>query len=236
MATIPLLQTGATAGQIIDTINALIAAHNEGQNPVSVSYEDLTHRPTLNGVVISGDMTTQSAKIKITETEDYAVFEATNATKGYADEAKDDAIAAAQAAVQDELDNKLDKDLGNIEEVDAFSGKAIVPIITGDGIKKTTLDNVAAFAETRTAASRTELSSAVKEQLKVLPLTGDQNGRNTTYACADGYTMSTSCLYLNGQLLTRGRDYTETSSYQIVMLTHIPVSTDVLIFMAVPIA
>ena len=236
MANIPLLQTGCTGQEVIDTINALVAAHNEGQAPVSVSYEDLTHKPKLNGVEITGDMTTKSVKIKILETEDYDTYENAWATKDYADQAGQEAVSAAQAAVQEALDSKLDKDLGNIEAVDAFHGDALVPIVTGNGIKKTTLSNVAAFAETRTAASRTELSAAVKEQLKVLPLTGDQNGRNATFACADGYTMSTSCLYLNGQLLTRGTDYTETSSYQIVMLTHIPVSTDVMTFMAVPLA
>lgn len=233
MAHIELLQVGCTGQEVIDAINALIAAHNDGENGSVVSYEDLADKPSINGVTLSGNKTHKQLLVSISGASDYDDFAATNATKSYADEAT---AEAAQAAVQAELDNKLDKDLGNIEAVDAFHGDALVPIVTGNGIKKTTLSNVAAFAETRAAASRTELSAAVKEQLKVLPLTGDQNGRNATFACADGYTMSTSCLYLNGQLLTRGTDYTETSSYQIVMLTHIPVSTDVMIFMAVPLA
>lgn len=236
MAHIELLQVGCTGQEVIDAINALIAAHNDGENGSVVSYEDLADKPSINGVTLSGNKTHKQLLVSISGASDYDDFAATNATKSYADEATAEAVEAAQAAVQAELDNKLDKDLGNIEAVDAFHGDALVPIVTGNGIKKTTLSNVAAFAETRAAASRTELSAAVKEQLKVLPLTGDQNGRNATFACADGYTMSTSCLYLNGQLLTRGTDYTETSSYQIVMLTHIPVSTDVMIFMAVPLA
>lgn len=234
MANIPLLQTGCTGQEVIDTINALVAAHNEGQAPVSVSYEDLSHKPKLNGVEISGDMTTKSAKIKILDAEDYDTYEEAWATKAYADQAKSEAVAEAQAAVEEALDSKLDKDLGNIEAVDAFPGDAVIPIVTGSGVKKTTLSNVAAYTEITSTASRTTLREAVKSQLRILPLSGDQDGSNVEFSVKDGYNTGTSSLFFNGQLLTAGKDYTEESSYGIVMLTHIPVSTDVLIFMAVP--
>ena len=234
MATIPLLQTGATAGQIIDTINALIAEHNEGQNPVSVSYEDLTHKPKLNGVVISGNMTKQSAKIKITETEDYTEFEATNATKEYADEAKDGAIAAAQESVQAELDNKLDKDLGNIERVDNFNGDAMIPIVTGGGIRKTSLVNVASYTKIQNETAMSALDTALAKERRTLTIVGIQNGSNQVYTVTEGYKPGTGLLYFNGILQTPDDDYEETDSRTITFIHIAPEEGDKITFRAVP--
>ncbi len=234
MATIPLLQTGATAGQIIDTINALIAAHNEGQNPVSVSYEDLTHKPTLNGVEISGDMTTQSARIKIAETEDYTVFEATNATKEYADEAKDDAIAAARESVQADLDNKLDKDLGNIERVDSFNGDAMIPIVTGGGIRKTSLVNVASYTKIQNETAMSALDTALAKERKTLTLEGEKDGSNKVFTVKEGYKPGTGLLYYNGILQTPDKDYEETDSRTITLIFFAPEEEDDIMFRAVP--
>lgn len=234
MATIPLLQTGATAGQIIDTINALIAAHNEGQNPVSVSYEDLTHKPTLNGVEISGDMTTQSARIKIAETEDYTVFVATNATKEYADEAKDDAIAAARESVQADLDNKLDKDLGNIERVDSFNGDAMIPIVTGGGIRKTSLVNVASYTKIQNETAMSALDTALSKERKTLTIEGEKDGSNKVFTVKEGYKPGTGLLYYNGILQTPDKDYEETDSRTITLIFLAPEEEDDIMFRAVP--
>ena len=142
MAHIELLQVGCTGQEVIDAINALIAAHNDGENGSVVSYEDLADKPSINGVTLSGNKTHKQLLVSISGASDYDNFAATNATKSYADEATAEAVEAAQAAVQEALDSKLDKDLGNIEAVDAFPGDAFVPIVTGNGIKKTTLSNV----------------------------------------------------------------------------------------------
>lgn len=234
MATIPLLQTGATAGQIIDAINALIAAHNEGQNPVSVSYEDLTHKPKLNGVEISGDMTTQSARIKIAETEDYTVFVATNATKAYADEAKNDAIAAARESVQADLDNKLNKDLGNIERVDSFNGDAMIPIVTGEGIRKTSLVNVASYTKIQNETAMSALDTALSKERKTLTLEGEKDGSNKVFTVKEGYKPGTGLLYYNGILQTPDKDYEETDSRTITLIFFAPGEEDDVMFRAVP--
>lgn len=231
-----MLQIGCTARDIIDAVNALIAAHNDGESGNMVSYNDLADKPSINGVELSGNKNTSALLIALAGCVDYNTLMDTLATKAYSDEHDAAMVAAAHAAAQAVLDSKLDKDLSNIETIDTFPGDAKVLVFTPNGIRLTTFNNVAAYTEIRAATLRTEFSSAVKEQLKILPLAGDQDGRNTTFACEVGYTLSTSCLYLNGQLLTKGKDYTETSSYQIVMLTHIPVATDVLVFMAVPLA
>lgn len=236
MAQIELLQIGCTGQQLIDTINALVAAHNEGVSGRGISYRDLADKPSLNGVELNGALTTQQLDIRIIDTADYDTYEAAWATKDYTDSKAEEAVAAAQAAVDAALDSKLDKDLSNIEATDTFPGDALVPVVTPSGIRKTTLRNVASYTEVTTNATRTVLSEAVKSQLKVLPITGEQNDSNVKFAVEDGFTTGTSVLYFNGQLLTAGKDYAEDGSYGIVMLTHIPAPSDVLVFMAVPLA
>ena len=234
MAHIELLQVGCTAQQIIDTINALIAAHNSGESGGVVSYNDLTDKPTINGVEISGDMTTTSAKIKTSETEDYGTIQETYATKSYADSAKTEALEAAQAAVQEALDSKLDKDLGNIEAVDYFSKEALIPIVTKDGVKKTTLVNVASYTKIQNETAMSAVDTALAKERKTLTLEGEQDGTNKVYTVVEGYKPGTGMLYFNGVLLSPDDDYEETDSQTITFIHRAPESEDKLTFRAVP--
>ena len=234
MTQIELLHIGCTGQQLIDTVNALVAAHNDGMDVGTVSYNDLTDKPTLNGVEIAGAQTTEKLKIRISETEDYETWNETVATKAYADQAKADALAQAQTAVNAALANKLDKDLSNIEAVDAFSGEAYVPIVTASGTYKTTMGSIAAYAETQAQAAASAVNTAINRERRVLELTGEQNGKNTVFTVTGGYKPGTSSLYLNGQLLAEGRDYEETDSQTVTMLTYIPEADDVLVFRAIP--
>lgn len=232
----------------------------------SNDYDDLANKPTINNVRIAGAIedidslgALSKATSKYSSIEDneisYAdvmyinhggvwrkttvadVVEAMGlATRQSIEAFKSEVLNAAQAAVTAALDGKLDKDLSNIEATDTFPGDALVPVVTPSGIRKTTLRNVASYTEVTTNATRTVLSEAVKAQLKVMPITGEQNDSNVKFAVDDGFTTGTSVLYFNGQLLTAGKDYAEDSSYGIVMLTHIPSPSDVLVFMAVPLA
>lgn len=235
MANIHPLYPGCTAQEILDTINALIAVITDGAGR-TMSYSELENKPRINSVVIEGDIATQALNIKISEAVDYAAFENAWATKNYVDSISENTVNRALEETKKVLDSKLDKNLTNIEAVDTFSGEAFIPIVTGEGIKKTRLRNVAAFTETRSVAVKTTLSEAVKSQLKILALIGEQNGRNVNFSVEEGYNMGTSSLFFNGQLLTAGTDYDEASAYSIVMLTHIPANNDVLIFMAVPLS
>lgn len=233
MAKIPLLYPGCTAQEILDTINALIAAITGGAGQ-SISYNDLTDKPTLNGVEINGPLNTADLKIKITETEDYNEFNDTIATKSYVDGIQNEAVAAAESAAQTALAGKLDKDLGNIEAVNAFSNETLIPIVTESGTKKTTLADIANYTQLRTFAMQSVADTAISRERRVLDITGEQNGKNAVYAVTGGYKPGTSTLYLNGQLLACGNDYDETDSLTITMLTYLPEAEDVLIFRAIP--
>lgn len=233
MANIDLLYPGCTGQQIIDTINALIAALNSGQGQ-TISYNDLADKPVLNGVEVVGTLTTAALQIKFADTSDFNIWENTLATKAYADEIGNNAVEAAENAAQAALDGKLDKDLSNIEFVDTFSGEATIPILTQSGLKKTNLINVATYTVTQSQAINSSYDQSVDKFRKLLPLVGVQNGRNVEFSVTGGYKTGTSCLYLNGQLLASGRDYDETDTQTITFLTYVPEANDVILLKAIP--
>lgn len=233
MSNIDLLQIGCTGQQIIDTINALVAAHNDGQKDI-VSYNDLADKPSVNGVELSGNKTTRELDVRIVGAADFDTFDAAWATKKYVDDIRSSATEEARSVAEDALASKLDADLSNLEAVDAFSGENYVPVVTAGGTKKATIGSIADYAETKQIARSTQLDSALRSERRVIPLAGSQDGRNVYFTTRYTYLRGTSALYFNGQLLTVDKDYEETSASEITLLTHIPTSNDVLIFRAVP--
>lgn len=233
MANIPLLYPGCTAQEILDTINALIAAITGGAGR-TMSYSELENKPTVNGVVIEGDLTTENLLIAIADTAGYDAMLQALATKAYADTVKSEALASALNAVNAALAGKLDKDLGNIEAVNNFANEAYIPIVTNSGVFKIKIAEMAAYTELQNLAARNAADTALSRERRVLELSGLQNGRNPVYTVSGGYKTGTSTLYLNGQLLAEGRDYEETDSQTVTMLTYLPEESDILLFRAVP--
>lgn len=153
MADIPLLQNGCTAADIIDTINAIIARLTS-ENGVSISYDDLTNKPRINGVELTGDQNTADLRIAMNGTTDYDSLMETLATKAYADEAKSEAVAAAEAVAENALDSKLDKDLGNIAATSNISDDGYIPMVTDGEVKKVKMEVVSAYAEQKNTVNR----------------------------------------------------------------------------------
>ena len=233
MAKIPQLYPGCTAQDILNTINELIAAITDGAGR-TMSYSELENKPTVNGVVIEGDMTTENLLIAIADTVGYDAMLQALATKAYADTVKSEALASAQSAVDAALAGKLDKDLGNIDAVNNFANEAYIPIVTNSGVFKIKIAEMAAYTELQNLAARSAADTALSRERRVLELSGLQNGKNPVYTVTGGYKTGTSTLYLNGQLLAEGRDYEETDSQTVTMLTYLPEEDDTLIFRAVP--
>jgi len=233
MAQIPHLQVGCTFADIIDTVNAILAVLNDGSG-ISVSYEDLEHKPTINGVELSGALTTGDLLLALSACTGYEALIDTLATKAYADAAKTAAVAAAQTAAQTALDSKMDKNLGNISAVDVFDGNALIPIVTNDGIKKTKLANVAVYAEYQAQTIKTAADTTIDRYRKLLPVVGEQNGINKVFTVTGGYKTGTASLYLNGQLMTLGRDYEETDTTTFTFIHIAPQEEDEITFRAIP--
>lgn len=233
MADIPLLQNGCTGAQIIETINAIISRLNDGTG-ISISYEDLTHKPCINGIELSGNKNTAALLIAMSGTTDYNTLIARLATKAYADNVKTETLEAAQTAVTEALSGKLDKDLGNIEAVDYFSNEALIPIVTKEGVKKTTLVNVASYTKMQNETAMSAVDTALAKERKTLTLEGEKDGSNRVYTVVEGYKPGTGMLYLNGILQTPDKDYEETDSRTITFIELAPEEEDKITFRAVP--
>ena len=233
MANIPLLQNGCSGADIIDTVNAIIARLNDGSGQ-RISYNDLDNLPVVNGVELKGTLSTADLLIAISGCSDYQSVMATLATKTELASMKTEAVTAAESAAQQALDSKLDKDLGNIERVDAFSGDAMIPIVTSDGIRKTSLVNVASYTKIQNETAMSALDTALAKERKTLTLEGEQNGTNKVYTVTEGYKPGTGMLYLNGILQSPDEDYEETDSRTITLIHIAPESGDKVTFRAVP--
>lgn len=233
MANIPLLQNGCSGQDIIDTVNAIIASINSGGG-LSISYNDLTDKPSINGVEIAGALSTALIRIAISDTEGYSALLQTLATKAYADAVKTEALSAAQTAVAAALADKMDKDLGNIDAIDYFSKEALLPIVTKEGVKKTTLANIASYTKIQNETAMSAVDTALAKERKTLTLEGEQDGTNKVFTVTEGYKPGTGMLYLNGVLQSPDEDYEETDSRTITLIHIAPESEDKLTFRAVP--
>ena len=232
MARIELLQIGCTARQVIDTINALVAAHNDGESSSAVSYNDLIDQPSINGVELSGNKNTATLLIALAGCTDYTALMDTLATKTYSDEHDAAVVAAARAAAQAVLDGKLDKDLGNLQTVSSLSGEDFVLLVTNDGPRIVKIDRLSDNVAVRTVSTRV-IESSINTQLKILTVVGAQDGENTDYTVAEAYVAGTQMLFFNGQLLTHNTDYKVTAA-GFTMISYTPDAQDKLEFMGVP--
>lgn len=229
---IELLSIGCSGQELVDKLNEIIAVVN-GMSNVS-SYNDLSDKPTINGVTLVGEKTTETLRFAIADAVDYSTtITDTLATKTEVESAQIAATQAATSAVQIQIAGKLDKNPSSTPEATLTDGAAFVYVYGDGGVKKIKLDtlskNVALALDQKSSLERLIQSSG-----KIIGVKGTQDGSNTDFSIDEGYQLGTSFLYFNGQLLTRGTDYIEQTSSSIVMLTHIPISSDVLRFVAVP--
>lgn len=229
---IELIEPGASAAELFAKINEIIAALND-ISPAT-SYEELTDKPSVNGVTLSGNKSTSDLKVKIAETQDIDTYTETWATKTEMNAMQTAAVNAASEAAATALAGKMDKDMSNVESVAYLGDEGYIPVVVDGGVKKMTVKNMADYYEVKRKATDADSDPSIVKERKSLELTGEQDGANTDFDVESGFVLGTSALYLNGQLLTRNLDYTETSAYQIKMLTHIPVEEDILILMAIP--
>lgn len=224
--------TGCSGEELTSKINEIIAVLNSMSNVTS--YSQLTDKPSLNGVTLVGNKTTAQMQISMTGLSDYSSQMETIATKTEVQNAQNAATQAATAAVQEQIAGKMDKDPSSTNEVNLMPSNGYVYIATTDGIRKIKFDKLVDNVQ-YAGEQKSQVQKIVESSGKIRTITGDQDGTNTNFSVTEGYTPGTSMLYFNGQLLTRGVDYIETSNSTFTMLTHIPISTDIMQMVAVPI-
>lgn len=223
---------GATAAELVSKINEIIAAVNDIRP--ATSYEELEDKPTINGVTLSGNKSTGQLLIALSGATDYASLLSTLATKQYADGASAAAVSAAETAVEAALSGKLDADISKIEEGNYVADGGYLLVYAGGKFLKMPLKDLAAYTAIKTEGAKYSIGKGISSQRQHIALSGEQNGSNTAYSTETGFVLGTTQLFLNGQLMTEGWDYTEESSYQITMLTHVPLATDAIVLMAIP--
>lgn len=224
--------TGCTGKELISKINEIIAVVNGMQNVTS--YRQLTDKPSINGVTLVGNMTTAQMKIYMAELSDYSSQMSSIATKTEVQNAQAAATAAATAAVKEQVAGKMDKDPSSTSEVNLMPSDGYVYINTVEGMRKIKFDQLVNNVQ-YAGEQKSQVQKIIESSGKIMTIIGKQDGTNTQFTVAQEYTQGTSMLYFNGQLLTRNVDYIETSMKEFTMLTHIPISTDIMQMVAVPI-
>lgn len=224
--------TGCTGKELISKINEIIAVVNGMQNVTS--YRQLTDKPSINGVTLVGNMTTAQMKIYMAELSDYSSQMSSIATKTEVQNAQAAATAAATAAVKEQVAGKMDKDPSSTSEVNLMPSDGYVYINTVEGMRKIKFDQLVNNVQ-YAGEQKSQVQKIIESSGKIMTIIGKQDGTNTQFTVAQEYTQGTSMLYFNGQLLTRNVDYIETSIKEFTMLTHIPISTDIMQMVAVPI-
>ncbi|MBO4654640.1 MAG: hypothetical protein J5644_03760 [Bacteroidales bacterium] len=225
---IELLDSGCTGIQLINKINEIIAALNNVEQ--TTDYNQLTNRPSINGVTLSGNKTTNALLLALADATDYATVMAALATKTEVNAVISDATSAATAAANALLAGKVDANPANVKEATLFNENAFIYIYTDNGLRKVKVSSLSDNIAIR-SVSKDNLEKAVNSQLSMLTVTGDQDGKNTSYEVDSKYIHGTSNLYLNGQRLVLGTDYMEIP-LGFVMLSRAPEVSDSLIFIA----
>lgn len=137
-----------------------------------------------------------------------------------------------EAAVKEVVSQYKELQLENITEVRSLSDDDYLTIVTADGLRKVKLGSLSDNVAVRTV-STSVLERSVQTQIRILTVGGAQDGSNKDYTVRESYVAGTAMLFLNGQLLTPGKDYTETVG-GFTLLTHTPTQGDFLVFQAVP--
>lgn len=120
----------------------------------------------------------------------------------------------------------------DIAEVRSLSEDDYITVVTADGLRKVKVNNLANNVAVRTV-SIDSLSKSVDNQLSQIDLNGEQDGENVTFTPTSAFVAGTSHLFLNGQRLVAGTDYTENNGRSITLLSYTPKDNDSLIFIAV---
>ena len=139
-----------------------------------------------------------------------------------------DIIDAAETMVKDQF-NKLQ--LEDVVAIKNLSESDYITIVTADGLRKVNIGNLSDNVAIRTVSTRV-LESSITNQLRILTVTGAQDGSNMDFEVHEKYVAGTALLFLNGQLLTPDKDYKEVPG-GFLMLTYAPEDEDVLLFEAV---
>lgn len=147
--------------------------------------------------------------------------------------AKDAILAEVKGtAVREVMNQYKELQMEDFKEVRSLSDDDYITIVTADGLRKVRLDNLASNVAVRNV-SIDSLAKSVDNQLSQIYLNGEQDGKNVTFTTASAFMAGTSHLFLNGQRLVAGTDYTENNGRSVTLLNYTPEASDNITFIAV---
>lgn len=176
--------------------------------------------------------------VAIQDIEGYAEFlqqvnaAVVNAKNAIVDEVTD-AVGTAMAAA---LASKLDKDLSNLDAVTYMGNGAHIPIMTRSGMVKVSVEDLSAYIGVKSRVDNSSIETAIKSQRTTVAVSTQPDGSTQTFTLSTPYTLGTSAVYLNGNRLYAGRDYTEVNAYTIEFIGWTPTATDTILFEAIPLS
>ncbi len=148
----------------------------------------------------------------------------------------DEVTQAVNTAIASTLANKLDKDLANLNAVTYMGDGAYIPIMTQSGMVKVSTEDLAAYIGVKSRVENSSIETTIKSQRQTIAVSTTPDGSTTTFSLSSPYTLGTSAVYLNGNRLYAGRDYTEVNSYTIEFIGWTPATNDTILFEAIPLS
>lgn len=136
-----LPSTGCTGEELIAKINEIISVVNGQSN--ATSYNDLTDKPSVNGVELQGEKTTAELMIAMADLADYTTQMQAIATKAEVAGVESRATSAATASVQEQIAGKLDKIPTTTQETDMLGDGAYIYVSDGNQSKKVKISTLA---------------------------------------------------------------------------------------------
>ncbi|MBR6132041.1 MAG: hypothetical protein IKQ20_09310 [Bacteroidales bacterium] len=138
------------------------------------------------------------------------------------------ATTATERAIQQFTGLQLEE----TREVASLSESDYLTVVTADGLRKIKISSLANNVAVRNV-SIDSLAKAVDDQLTKIELEGEQDGENLVFTPTNPFVAGTSHLFLNGQRLVSGVDYSENGGRSITLLNQAPEASDNLTFIAV---
>lgn len=177
------------------------------------------------------------SQLKISNLSDYEDF---IAEVGETFDAKTAALTTQWTAHKQEVLTKIaemktkieNSEVSKLQSVKSLSDADLFSVKTSNGMRQISLDTLLDNLAVKLAA-KNGLQRMADAQRKVFPLKENPNGTITAFTTSSAFVLGTSQLYINGSRLVAGTDYLETSSTSIKLLTRIPATNDIMVFIAV---
>ncbi len=143
---IDLISVGLSGQELVDKVNEVIAAINDMAN-VS-SFSQLSGKPTINGVTVNGNLSLTDLGMTMEHIPGYDDLTAAMLTSDGVETIQLGAVQAAETAVGEDLNGKLDKDIDSLTQLRKgyIEGSETLVVSKGGELRKVDVDTLMQLA------------------------------------------------------------------------------------------